>query len=513
MKTTLFFALALVLSSGLLAQDPVTTAVPTTIDFQGRLHDSGGSPVNATLNITFSLYSVSTSGTALWTETRSVQVVDGLFQIKLGESTPIDPGHFSGTDRWLGIKVGAEAEMSPRTKISSVGYAMQAGNAENLWTLSGNNIYFNTGNIGIGTDDPTQMLDLNGQIRIRGGVPAFGRLLTSDANGVANWQEPSQHIHSASDLTGILPLTSGGTGASTAAAARTNLGATMVGTSLFILPNPSAIRYIRTNVDNRITLRTPDEVRIEIGAGTVSSLNTSDGISGGPITTSGTISLEGQSLALHNLSTNGFIVRTGTGTFATRYLNDGAGIVITNQDGVSGNPTISAKTYDIGDWAFGGIVVWVDATGQHGFVCAKSDQDGGAGVRWNAGTDTWTMAMGDGPLAGKSNTVLIIASQSRGDGSTYAARLCNELQQTQNYKSYGDWYLPSEDELYLMYQNRTAINNTAALYAGSTPFAAAIYWSSKEYNNTLARYVNFSNGNVGSATKGQHYRVRAVRTF
>jgi hypothetical protein len=138
MRSQMILVLALVWCSGVLAQEaaretetnPLTdkaAAVPSTIDFQGRLHDSGGSPVNATLSITFSLYDVLSGGTALWTETKSVQVTDGLFQVKLGETNSFSPTHFSGTDRWLGIKVGTEAEMSPRTKISSVGYAMQAG--------------------------------------------------------------------------------------------------------------------------------------------------------------------------------------------------------------------------------------------------------------------------------------------------------------------------------------------------------------------------------------------------
>ncbi len=42
--------------------------------------------------------------------------------------------------------------------------------------------------VGIGTSTPTQSLDINGQIRIRGGVPGAGKVLTSDADGVASWQ-------------------------------------------------------------------------------------------------------------------------------------------------------------------------------------------------------------------------------------------------------------------------------------------------------------------------------------
>lgn len=42
----------------------------------------------------------------------------------------------------------------------------------------------------------------------------------------------------------------------------------------------------------------------------------------------------------------------------------------------------NVKTYKVGDFAQGGIVFWVDETGQHGLVCAKEDQDGGSGLQW-----------------------------------------------------------------------------------------------------------------------------------
>ena len=47
------------------------------------------------------------------------------------------------------------------------------------------------GNIGIGTDNPTTKLDINGQIKITGGSPGPGKVLTSDASGLATWQTPS----------------------------------------------------------------------------------------------------------------------------------------------------------------------------------------------------------------------------------------------------------------------------------------------------------------------------------
>jgi hypothetical protein len=46
------------------------------------------------------------------------------------------------------------------------------------------------GNVGVGGIPPTQKLDIDGQVRIRGGAPGVGKVLTSDANGVATWETP-----------------------------------------------------------------------------------------------------------------------------------------------------------------------------------------------------------------------------------------------------------------------------------------------------------------------------------
>jgi uncharacterized protein (TIGR02145 family) len=48
-----------------------------------------------------------------------------------------------------------------------------------------------SGRIGIATNTPTAQLDVNGQVRIRGGNPAAGKILTSDSNGTATWNYPA----------------------------------------------------------------------------------------------------------------------------------------------------------------------------------------------------------------------------------------------------------------------------------------------------------------------------------
>ena len=176
----------------------------------------------------------------------------------------------------------------------------------------------------------------------------------------------------------------------------------------------------------------------------------------------------------------------------------------------------ASTKYQVGDFAQGGIVFWVDETGEHGLVCAKSDQDGGSGVRWHAGTNGVTRATGDGPFSGELNTLIIISSQvSIGDdGDDYAAQICNDLQITEGGKTYGDWYLPSKEELNLMYQNTVTINTTATTNAG-VAFATKAYWSSTEYTNDYVWYQYFSNssGSQNLNYKFTTNRVRAVRAF
>ena len=186
-------------------------------------------------------------------------------------------------------------------------------------------------------------------------------------------------------------------------------------------------------------------VNIELGGGTVVSGNFSTiNWANGPYFVKTETDPDGAT---------GGIAYTITGT--SQLLSVPYALHAKTAESVSG--TITATTYSVGDFAQGGIVFWVDETGQHGLVAAKEDQS--TGVRWYAGTYGNTQAKGDGPFSGEANTSIIIAAQVAigDDGSTYAARICNELQVTEGGKTYGDWYLPSKEELNLMYQNKIKI--------------------------------------------------------
>ncbi len=138
--------------------------VPNLISFQGRLADENGDAINATVNITFSLYDDELVGSVLWFETQSVDVAEGLFNVVLGEVTSLNEDDFNSADRWIGITVGTDSEMTPRTRITAVPYALQAGTStpDDDWTISGSDVYNETSNVGIGTTNPTNRLHIEG---------------------------------------------------------------------------------------------------------------------------------------------------------------------------------------------------------------------------------------------------------------------------------------------------------------------------------------------------------------
>ena len=114
----------LILLLGLLAFGSAQADVPKLINHQGYLTNATGSPVNASVSIVFTIYNAPNNGTALWTETRTVAVNKGVFDVNLGETTPINLAF--DVPYYLGVKVGNDAEMSPRQSLTSVSYAFRS---------------------------------------------------------------------------------------------------------------------------------------------------------------------------------------------------------------------------------------------------------------------------------------------------------------------------------------------------------------------------------------------------
>jgi hypothetical protein len=137
--------------------------VPGLISYQGTLTDDAGIALDTTVSVTFTIYDADVGGSVLWTETQpSVGVTDGLFNVLLGEVNSLTASVFSGPDRWLGVQVGGDPELTPRQRIGTVAYAFQAG-GDGDWTITGSNMYSAvSGNVGIGTSAPSEKLHIRG---------------------------------------------------------------------------------------------------------------------------------------------------------------------------------------------------------------------------------------------------------------------------------------------------------------------------------------------------------------
>jgi hypothetical protein len=124
--TSLIAALAVAASLGPAAN----AAVPLRLTEQGRLFQKGtGTPATGTVSITFAIYAAPTGGTALWRETFSVMLDEGYFSVQLGATTPLPLSLWDGQPKYMGVKVGDDAEMTPREELNSVPYAFVAENA------------------------------------------------------------------------------------------------------------------------------------------------------------------------------------------------------------------------------------------------------------------------------------------------------------------------------------------------------------------------------------------------
>lgn len=174
----------------------------------------------------------------------------------------------------------------------------------------------------------------------------------------------------------------------------------------------------------------------------------------------------------------------------------------------------------IGESYSGGIVFFVDSTGQHGLIAAREDIDlsyidaYGAGevvgaYRWSTGQyrdavrpdyaekmlSNTSPAIGEGaentrkilakyPVALFPQSASAVASMYRGGG-------------------YSDWFLPSKEELNQLYLNRGAVEGLVPNF----------YWSSTEDSADHAWFQCFSNGKQFATNKTHVNLVRPVRAF
>jgi hypothetical protein len=288
------------------AQQPAAAsanvAVPPMVNFSGVLTEVNGKPLTGVVGVTFNLYRDSQGGAPLWMETQNVQADKaGHYSAALGSTTsqglPADL-FASGEARWLGVQAQGQAEQ-PRVLLMSVPYAMKALDAETIGgrpvssfmlappssgssgngpdappgtitgsgtadfvpiftgaTTIGNSTIFETvaGNVGIATTTPAARLDVKGTGDVRDTLTLFPKLTHP-----ALWVKGTAFaVSSTGKVTFIPGQTFPGTGTVTSVGSGAGLtGGPITGSGTLSIPSGGVTNAMLAHSSLTVTANTP----------------------------------------------------------------------------------------------------------------------------------------------------------------------------------------------------------------------------------------------------------------
>jgi hypothetical protein len=173
--------------------------------------------------------------------------------------------------------------------------------------------------------------------------------------------------------------------------------------------------------------------------------------------------------------------------------------------GLSSNEVIG-----IGSSYQGGIVFYLNGNGKHGLIVSKENIDKEK-IDWdnqtNKDINKTKIEMGSG--AANTNAIINVYNNSN-----YAANICKKY----NGGGFNDWYLPSLDELKLIYENVGPSSKLKNIGKFNNDMMAS-YWSSSEspnqssFGGKYAWAIFFNDGTAQESTKNSASYVRAIRAF
>jgi hypothetical protein len=298
-------------------------------------------------------------------------------------------------------------------------------------------------------------------------------------------------------------MTSNGAGTGTFAS---NLAGLTANTKYYI--RAYATNSVGTSYGNEVSFTTQDGV-ISLTT-TAPCIATVSATSGGNITSDGGAAVTARGVCWStspdptiagNHSTDG----SGNGSYASTLTGLTANTLYyvrayaTNIPGTCyGNQfSFTTSPFTIGQSYGGGIIYYIDCTGQHGLIAATAD----IGLYHWGCEGTTVGASGTAVGTGSSNTTAIINGCPN---PNIAAKVAHDY----TGGGYTDWFLPSKDEFVLLCGQQAAVGGFTSWY----------YWSSSELSSTMAFSLLFpscaQNNRYKDSSEGDHGEtVRPVRAF
>lgn len=164
-------------------------------------------------------------------------------------------------------------------------------------------------------------------------------------------------------------------------------------------------------------------------------------------------------------------------------------------------------THYIGEQYGGGVIfhLWKDNAGvEHGLIVALTDQS--ISQVWSNVSSTTIGTSAQSSWDGLSNSNAIVGQAGH---TRSAAKLCLDLVSG----GQSDWYLPSIQEINMLWNNYYTVARVLSQISGATQLADRRYWSSVEDSGLGAQYFNFILGTANVDGKSETSYVRAVRAF
>lgn len=174
---------------------------PQAFQYQSVVRDAAGLVLsNQNVSFQMSILEGSENGTNVYKETHDVITNElGLVALEIGRGTVVS-GDFT-TINWSDNSYFLQVEMDENgnsnyqpmgtSQLLSTPYAIHSGSTSDTsrWMKNNNNLFYNDGNVGIGTDTPAGILDIAGAYHFPEIDGIAGQVLQTDGGGILNWSD------------------------------------------------------------------------------------------------------------------------------------------------------------------------------------------------------------------------------------------------------------------------------------------------------------------------------------